>query len=171
MQKLLKSLVLAMALFPALAWGDLLVREVRGETAAQVLDATGVRGGLVVHVGCGDGKLTAAFGRSDGLLVHGLDRSEENVAAAREHVRALGLYGKVSIGRWEGERLPYVDNLINLLVVEGGTKPAQAEMLRVLAPHGVAYVKSGGGWRSSSSRGRARWMSGRITCTTPRATR
>ena len=28
--------------------------------AREVLDASGVRGGLVAHVGCGDGKLTAS---------------------------------------------------------------------------------------------------------------
>ncbi len=29
--------------------------------AREILDATGVRGGLVVHLGCGDGKLAAAL--------------------------------------------------------------------------------------------------------------
>ena len=41
--------------------------------ARQILAATGVRGGLVVHVGCGDGTLTAALRASDSYLVHGLD--------------------------------------------------------------------------------------------------
>ena len=31
------------------------------------------RGGLVVHLGCGDGKLTAALRTGDAYLVHGLD--------------------------------------------------------------------------------------------------
>ena len=29
-------------------------------TARQILDQTGVQGGLIVHLGCGDGHLTAA---------------------------------------------------------------------------------------------------------------
>jgi outer membrane protein assembly factor BamB len=89
-------------------------------------------------VGCGDGELTAAFGKAGGFLVHGLDRSDAKVAAAREHVQDLALYGKVSISRWDGERLPYIDNLVNLLIVEGNAPPAEAEMLRVLCPGGVA---------------------------------
>jgi len=112
--------------------------------AREILDATGVKGGLVVHVGCGDGKLTAALGGRDGFLVHGLGRSEDAVAAARGHVQGLGLYGgKVSIGRLEGARLPYVDNLVNLLVVEAGERPAREEVLRVLSPQGVAYIRNG----------------------------
>ncbi|HUT13058.1 MAG TPA: PQQ-binding-like beta-propeller repeat protein [Thermoguttaceae bacterium] len=105
----------------------------------------GVKGGLLVHLGCGDGKLTAELGRSEGFLVCGLERSQAKVDAARKNVQGLGLYGKrVSISRWEGERLPFVDSLVNLLVVEEGAEPARAEILRVLAPKGVAYIKSGG---------------------------
>jgi len=41
--------------------------------AEDVIEAPGLRGGLVVHVGCGDGKLTAAMRVGDAFLVHGLD--------------------------------------------------------------------------------------------------
>lgn len=138
MKKLLRSIAPAMVLFSLLGPAGFFAPNVRGETAEQILKATGIRGGLVVQVGCGDGKLTAAFGKSDGFLVHGLERSEAKIAAAREHVRGLGLCGKVSISRWQGERMPYIDNLINLLVLDGGSEPTQTEMLRVLCPGGVA---------------------------------
>ena len=52
-----------------------------------IVDATGIRGGLAVHVGCGDGKLAAAFGKLDGFLVQGLERSEAKIAEAREQFR------------------------------------------------------------------------------------
>ena len=39
-------------------------------------------------------------------------------------------FTRVSIDQWEGSRLPFVDNLINLLVVEAGAKPARDEVLR-----------------------------------------
>ena len=42
-------------------------------TAEAIYDVTGVRGGLVVHLGCGDGRLTAALAKGDEYLVHGLD--------------------------------------------------------------------------------------------------
>jgi len=107
---------------------------------AQMLDAAGVRGGLVVHLGCGDGKLTAELHAADRCLVQGLDPSPANVAAAREHIRSLGLYGKVSVRQWDNARLPYGDSLVNLLVVSGGAKVNGSEVARVLAPRGCALV-------------------------------
>ncbi len=114
--------------------------------AREILAATGVKGGLVVHVACGDGKLTAALHAGDSYLVHGLDADAANVAAARDHIRTLGLYGKVSVEQWTGKRLPYADNLVNLLVSESLGEVPMEEVMRVLAPRGVAYIKTGGTW-------------------------
>ena len=64
--------------------------------------------------------LTAALRTSDSYLVHGLDASVENVEQARKHVQSLGLYGSVTVDRFDGKRLPYVNNLVNLVVAEDG---------------------------------------------------
>ena len=113
------------------------------EEAKEILDAAGVRGGLVVHVGCGDGKLTAALRANESYLVHGLDADAANVAAAREHIRSAGKYGPVSVDRFDGKRLPYAEDLVNLVVLEdpGPGAPGMDEVMRVLVPNGVAYVK------------------------------
>ncbi len=116
------------------------------QQARQILAATGTDGGLVVHVGCGDGQLTAALKAGDGFLVHGLDVDPKSVDAARQHVRELGEYGSVSIDVLSGSRLPYAENMVNLLVSEDLGKITQSEVLRVLVPKGVAYVKEGGEW-------------------------
>lgn len=108
--------------------------------ARDILAATGVEGGLVVHVGCGNGELTAALRANDRYLVHGLDTSETQVAKARAHIRSLGLYGAVSVNTFDGERLPYADNLVNLLVASGQCRVASEEIRRVLAPGGVALM-------------------------------
>ncbi|NCP33624.1 MAG: hypothetical protein COZ06_06590 [Armatimonadetes bacterium CG_4_10_14_3_um_filter_66_18] len=119
------------------------------EQAREICDATGVKGGLIVHLGCGDGKLTAALRPNDSYLVHGLDAETGNVARARAHIQSLGLYGKVSVERWTGSRLPYADNLVTLLVSADLGKVPMAEVLRVLAPSGVAYLKQGDAWRKT----------------------
>ena len=106
----------------------------------EMLDAAGVKGGLVVHLGCGDGKLTASLRAGDRYLVHGLDASAANVTAARSHIQSLGLYGKVSVRQWDSERLPYGDNLVNLIVISRGERAAGSEIERVLAPQGIALV-------------------------------
>ena len=119
------------------------------EQARAILDATGVRGGLVVHLGCGDGRLTAALRVSDAHLVHGLDADAANVAKARAHIAERGLYGPVSVDHLAGAHLPYTDNLVNLLVAEDLGGVPMAEVLRVLAPNGVAYVKTGATWKKT----------------------
>jgi len=114
--------------------------------ARQILEATGVRGGLVVHLGCGDGALTAALRGSDSFLVHGLDADPANVGRARARFRTLGASGGVSADTFDGRRLPYIDGLVNLLVSEGLGAVAMDEVMRVLAPNGVAYVRQGEEW-------------------------
>ncbi len=80
---------------------------VQAEAAAEILKTTGVQGGLVVHLGCGDGKLTAALRAGDRYLVHGLDADAANVAKAREHIQSLDLYGPVSATAFDGEHPPH----------------------------------------------------------------
>ena len=118
--------------------------------AGEIIQATGVRGGLVVHVGCGDGKRTAALRGGKRYVVHGLDTDPANIAKAREHIRSLGLYGPVSVARFDGKRLPYRDNLVNLLVASDGSNVSADEILRVLAPLGVAYVSRGAKWTKTT---------------------
>jgi outer membrane protein assembly factor BamB len=114
--------------------------------AGQILRAAGVQGGLIVHVGCGDGRLTSAFREDDGYLVHGLDTDAKQIARARSHIRSLGVYGPVSVARFDGRRLPYVDNLVNLLVAGDLGEVSRGEVMRVLCPNGVAYLKEDGEW-------------------------
>ncbi len=117
--------------------------------AQQILAATGIRGGLVVHVGCGDGKLTAALRAGEIYLVHGLDADAGNLQKARQHIRSLGLYGPVSAVRFDGRRLPYADGLVNLVVAEDLGQVTMAEVMRVLCPNGVASIRQNGRWTKS----------------------
>ncbi len=106
----------------------------------QILEASGVRGGLVVHLGCGDGRLTAALGQSDSYLVHGLETDAIQVRQTREYVQSLGVYGRVAIDGFDGRRLPYVDGLVNLVIRGAGCEIRDEEIMRVLAPGGVALA-------------------------------
>ena len=130
-------------LFGAVAWSTSLV----AGDAEKIIDASGVSGGLIVHLGCGDGRLTAALGRSGRFLVNGLERSDATVDLARQTIREEGPYGRTSVKRLAGSTLPYVDNLVNLLVCDDPLAIAQSEMLRVLAPGGVLMVREADAWR------------------------
>jgi len=115
-------------------------------SAKAILSATGTKGGLIVHLGCGDGKLTAEFCLNDSYLVHGLDRNARNIQQARRYIHDKGLWGKVIVEHWSQDVLPYNDNIVNLLVAQDfGAVPMQ-ELLRVLAPGAVAYISSPDRW-------------------------
>ena len=117
------------------------------QTEAEALrSAAGVQGGLCVHLGSGNGDVAAAIGAHGSFLVHGLEASEENVALARSRIRQRGLYGPVSVERWTPGRLPYADQMVNLLIVEDDWEQSAAglayeELWRVLAPRGAAMLK------------------------------
>ena len=116
------------------------------DPAARILDMARLDGGLIVHVGCGDGTLTAALGLDSKFLVQGLDASAENVRQARARLRSLGRYGRVSVDTFDGRHLPYAENLVNLIVTEDLGQIPMSEVLRVLCPGGVACILRDGRW-------------------------
>ena len=125
------------------------VQETENRWARSVLEGAGVKGGLIVHVPCGDGRLTAALRAGDSYVVHGLDVEPAEVEKARRHFNVVGIHGAVSADTFDGRRLRYVDNLVNLLVSEDLGRVPMAEVIRVLAPGGAAYVKSADGWQKT----------------------
>ena len=104
-----------------------------GDQGAKALAVAGVKGGLVVHIGCGEGELTAALHANDRFLVRGLERDAKKVAAARKHIRSLGLYGPVSVEHWRCAHLPLSAGLVNLVVADGDVGVSDKEVMRVLA--------------------------------------
>ena len=118
-------------------------------SAEAIYEATGIRGGLVVHLGCGDGTLTTALRASDRYLVHGLDTDAACVAQTRQLLHSKGLYGPVSADRFDGRHLPYVRDLVNLLVAGDLGDVTMEEVRRVLAPEGVAYVRQEDAWQKT----------------------
>ena len=136
MQFPIAPLVLALAI-PLLA---------RAETAAELLDLAGVKGGIVVHLGIGDGSLTQALRANASYQVQGLDPDPAKVAAARENLTSAGVYGPVSVDGYDGQTLPYIDNLINLVIADEATTVPAEEIERVLVPNGVALTQKDGKW-------------------------
>ena len=114
--------------------------------AKQVLVESGIKGGFVVHVGCGDGSFSAELRQHPGFQVQGLDRDPAKIAAGRERLFQQKRYGEVALENWSGGPLPYIDNLVNLLVIENPQEVTPEEVQRVLVPNGVALLKRGDHW-------------------------
>lgn len=113
----------------------------------ELYEMAAVEGGLVLHIGCGNGRLTAALCADDSYLVHGVDSSVQNVETARAYIRSQELLGHgVSIAGFDGKQLPIIDNLVNLVVAEDLGGVALGEVMRTLRPGGVAAIKRQGKW-------------------------
>ncbi len=111
------------------------------QKAREIVNSAGVKGGLIVHLGCEDGKFTAELRINDSYVVQGLDADAANVTKAREHIKSLGIYGEVTTDTFDGKYLPYADNLVNLLVAPNGKfQVSDEEVMRVLVPRGVAII-------------------------------
>jgi len=127
-----------------------------GSNAAAVKDAlpaSGIKGGLVVVIGCpsarsGQPTFEELLRAADGpYVVQFLETTESRVNEARGAIQAEGLYGQVSAVSFDGKRLPYADNLVNLILVENPDFVSMDEIMRVLAPQGVVCIRDGDGWK------------------------
>ena len=113
---------------------------------ATVVKSSGITGGVVVHLGCAEGRDTAGLCPNDGYSVQGLDVDAAQIAKARKFVRETAHEGNISFTTFDGVHLPYVDNMVNLIVAEQLDRVPDAELMRVLAPRGVAMIKKSGVW-------------------------
>ena len=116
----------------------LLATNALADSADELIEMAGVKGGLIVVVGCGDGSLIAELRANNSYIVHGLDVNAARVARARKTLQTQGVYGPVSVRFFDGVHLPYAENLVNLIVASGECQVASEEIARVLAPGGVA---------------------------------
>ncbi len=117
--------------------------------ASEILAKANVAGGFFVHLGSKDAAVTASLQKDDAIHVQGLSRDANLVQTARQQIRKLGSYGKVSFEQLASDQLPYVDNFVNLMVVEDPSGITTDEIMRVLVPNGIALVKSKGNWERS----------------------
>ncbi|KKL52886.1 hypothetical protein LCGC14_2280970, partial [marine sediment metagenome] len=89
-----------------------------------------------------------------GFLVRVLARNAASLQRVRADIGAAGVYGRVSAGPAAPKRLPYADNLVNLIVVADlpdllARGLPLAEIFRVLTPNGVALLDVGDAERKS----------------------
>lgn len=130
---------IAIALLPMLGF----LHSVAARDVEEILQQTGTTGGFTVHVGCGDGKLTAALKPNEAIIVHGLDTDGEKVKEAQAYLNTCNLGGTLTVAQFDGSHLPYVHNMVNLLVCARQYGLTKDEILRVLRPGGVAITPNG----------------------------
>jgi outer membrane protein assembly factor BamB len=115
------------------------------EAPESVLAAAGVRGGLCSLVGSDDVEPALELAKSPRWVVHCLCSDPEAVGPMRRTIHAHGLSGRVTADCVHPGRLPYAENLVNLLVVDRLPSRMEQglsveEVVRVLCPLGVACL-------------------------------
>ncbi len=117
-----------------------------GAPVDDILKTAQVAGGLCVHLGCGDGSLSAEVAVQGKFIMHGLDADPAAIKSAQTMLMSKGLYGQVSVEHWTATTLPYADDVVNLIIVD---KPGQVpldEINRVVCPGGVVLLRENGKW-------------------------
>ena len=110
--------------------------------AAEIAD---VHGGAVVQVGATNADLAIELARTGRYLVNVFATDDPTVEAIRTALRGENLYGVASAEPIENAtRLPYTENLVNLIIVDQPTLVPLEEIFRVLAPHGsILFTATG----------------------------
>ena len=121
------------------------VKSAAEREAAQILAIPGLRPGIVADIGCGNGEMAIALARGGVRLVHGLASDDALADAARRGTLEASVAGQVTIERQSGARLPYADDLLNVIVVEQYAAQRRAgltlgELWRVLAPYNTLVL-------------------------------
>ena len=113
------------------------------QTQAEEVDPTklaGLHGGLIVQLGASQTQAAAELSLTGRYLIHVLEPDAQAVEAAQANIRKNGRYGlawaEQPVNR---DRLPYAENLVNLIVIRDYTVPVP-ELLRVLVPGGAVVV-------------------------------
>lgn len=97
-----------------------------------------IQQGLVVLVDCKDVPKDLCANKA--LRVHGLTKDAAAVQSLRKTLLAQKVADTVSIDSYDGRSLPYIDNLVNLIIAPENTAVSKEEMLRVLVPLGRAFI-------------------------------
>jgi outer membrane protein assembly factor BamB len=114
------------------------------------IDQQGIPGGVVVFVGGDSIDDAAALAGSGGFLVHALCAGQSEVDEAQSEIAAKHLSGKVTVSRFDGSALPFVDRVVNVLVMRDAKGEIRDEEInRVMAPRGAVLRMEKGGWTST----------------------
>ena len=116
----------------------------------QVLSASKVHGGVMIHLGCRETSLLAEFAQDSRYVVQALTSDARVASRLRASLADKKLSGMASVQTSHGARLPYVDHLVRFLIVEDPLGVPESELKRVLCPGGVLAKKTASGWSISA---------------------
>lgn len=105
-----------------------------------IVEQGGVQGGISVQIVCERTDALMALGAHGRSLVQALSGRPASIKKARQAIAENDLSGKVWVSHFDGRRLPFADNVVNLIIADVDRGVPKSEIMRALAPRGVAMV-------------------------------
>ena len=87
-------------------------------TLLETIHSTGAQNGILVLIQPGDAVCEDAAASDFAVLA--LETQPEQVDGLRRRFLDRGVYGRVSASLFDGKTIPCIDELVNIVVVEGG---------------------------------------------------
>lgn len=117
--------------------------------AEEFLQKSGIKEGVCLDVGAGNGYLGLAIAEKSRLQVRLIDIDSEILHFAEENIQERKLSDRVKTLKANVEELPFADNFAQLIVSRGSIffwndqVKGLNEIYRVLAPGGMAFIGGG----------------------------
>jgi len=114
-------------------------------TANVLVRSSNMPGGICVVLGRADADLALSISEYGHFTVHALYHDINLLDKARKNIDRQGLYGKVSADFGQYSKLPYAENLVNIIVADNyrmleARGLSAKELFRVLTPRGVVFL-------------------------------
>ena len=103
--------------------------------------------GVCVQLGIRD-RLTERLAANPRLVVHCLDAKEAKVSRLVSWSDNEDSRATIIAERWAKPRLPYADNLVNVLIINDVGLIDHAEAMRAVCPGGTVFFREGGSYRT-----------------------
>lgn len=106
-------------------------------------------GGLVLHLGQADKDKIHELAKdvaSPKLLGQILVKDNNQLSSSRKLVAQEKTKGQLSVQTYDGENIPVISSVANFIICPEESQVSQEEIMRALAPRGIAYMQKGSKW-------------------------
>ncbi len=120
------------------------------KTAKDLLKHIDDARGLCIYLGAKDGT-AAALAKHSALLVHAVSWNDKVALTVQAAVAKEKLQGLVQNEVFSGKKLPYVNAMANVIIVEDDNGVSIKEIERVLTPGGTLITQKGKKWKKADN--------------------
>jgi outer membrane protein assembly factor BamB len=139
------------------------------ESADGITEFSGIKGGLIVAVDNESADFLSGLQINNRFKVQGLNSKKEAMKKIRDQLYKKNKYGDITTKFLGKSKLPYIDNMVNLLIIEDHKSMDLKEIFRVITPDGVLLTKNKNGLKSTGFKVQdKKSKNGWIKCLKPR---